>query len=90
MNPLVEKLIHLTRQTFNQNQDKNDYCLITLDIRNTWTVPFDIHFKVDNEDDHPVETTICTQPGWTRRYIYNYNIPYFIKNVINLFFYHFY
>ncbi|CAO3613143.1 unnamed protein product [Cunninghamella blakesleeana] len=69
MNPLVEKLIHLTRQTFHQNQDKNDYCLITLDIRNTWTVPFDIHFKVDNDDEHPVETTLCTQPGWTRRLV---------------------
>ncbi|CAO3642865.1 unnamed protein product [Cunninghamella echinulata] len=69
MNPHVENLIHLTRQTFHQHQDKNDFCLITLDIRNTWTVPFDVHFKVDNNDDRPVETTLCIQPGWTRRLV---------------------
>ncbi|KAI8098748.1 TRAPP II complex [Halteromyces radiatus] len=67
----VEDLILLTQQAFDQHQDKNEYCLVTLDIRNTWTVPFDVSFKVDDLDktNSPVETVLSIQPGWTRRLV---------------------
>jgi hypothetical protein len=74
----VENLVLLTQQAFDRHQDKNEYCLVTMDIRNTWTVPFDVTFKVDDDakiDDTnnsttttpPLQTTLSIQPGWTRR-----------------------
>lgn len=75
-NQAVEDLIYLTQKAFDRHQDKNDYCLVTMDIRNTWTVPFDVTFEVcDSTDQHvdtttscaPIKTTLCIQPGWTRR-----------------------
>ncbi|CAO3597656.1 unnamed protein product [Absidia cylindrospora] len=74
----VEELVQLTQQSFDRNQDKNDYCLVTMDIRNTWTVPFDITFKVNDDMDDdinnstattPIQTTLSIQPGWTRRLV---------------------
>lgn len=75
-NQAVEDLIYLTQKAFDRHQDKNDYCLVTMDIRNTWTVPFDVTFEVLDSTDPdvdtttsgaPIKTTLCIQPGWTRR-----------------------
>lgn len=69
----VEQLFVVTQQS-NDDQDKNPYCLLTLDVRNTWTVPFDIEFVVDNregEDDeeqvHILKSVVTIQPALTRR-----------------------
>lgn len=43
----VEKLIAMTRE--GEVKEKNEYCLATLDVRNVWTIPFDIEFIVDNK-----------------------------------------
>lgn len=69
----TEDLILLAQQVCDLHEDKNDYCLVTLDIRNTWTIPFDVSFKVADDLDcggnntEPTQTTISVQPGWTRR-----------------------
>lgn len=67
----VEQLLVLTQQA-NDEQDKNPYCLLTLDIRNTWTVPFDIQFNVDNSEggeneDNKLKSTVTIQPSITKR-----------------------
>lgn len=70
----VEELLVVTQQS-NDHHDKNPYCLLTLDVRNTWTVPFDIEFVVDNRQDenevrdHPnvLKSTLTIQPALTKR-----------------------
>lgn len=71
----VEQLFVVTQQS-EDDQDKNPYCLLTLDVRNTWTVPFDIEFVVDNregEDDdelvHVLKSVVTIQPALTRRIV---------------------
>lgn len=66
----VEDLLLITRQD-NSSQDKNDYCLVTLDVRNTWTVPFAVDFVVDNSDsktESKLHSTVTIYPGSTKRY----------------------
>lgn len=80
----IEDLLIITRQpmTDSNTQDKNDYCLVTLDVRNTWTVPFDVEFEIDNsnaddndtqnDDDQkkenpPLKSIVTVQPGSTKR-----------------------
>lgn len=69
----VEQLLVITQQA-NDNDDKNPYCLLTLDVRNTWTIPFDIEFTVDNSnenDDTNIDTllrsVVTIQPALTKR-----------------------
>lgn len=69
----VEDLLVITQQA-NDDNDKNPYCLLTLDVRNTWTVPFDVEFIVDNTGDDPKESNnnslksvLTIQPGLTKR-----------------------
>lgn len=69
----VEQLLVLTQQA-NDEQDKNPYCLLTLDVRNTWTVPFDIQFNVDNSEggenqDNKLKSTVTIQPSITKRIV---------------------
>ncbi|CAO3600653.1 unnamed protein product [Absidia cylindrospora] len=73
----TEDLILLAQQVRDLHQDKNDFCLVTMDIRNIWTVPFDLSFTVADDldcDDNdntskPVQTTFSIQPGSTRRLV---------------------
>ncbi|MBM6387632.1 MAG: hypothetical protein JSY10_27240 [Paenibacillus sp.] len=67
----VEQLLIITQQA-NDDQDKNPYCILTLDVKNTWSVPFDIEFVVDNREDEETEesllkSTVTIQPTLTKR-----------------------
>jgi hypothetical protein len=69
----VEELLVITQQA-NDDNDKNPYCLLTLDVRNTWTVPFDVEFVVDNTGDeadksksNALKSVLTIQPGLTKR-----------------------
>ncbi|KAF7727378.1 hypothetical protein EC973_007621 [Apophysomyces ossiformis] len=64
----VEDLLLVTRQVHNDIQNQNDYCLVTLDVRNAWTVAFNIEFNIDNDDEKETLKSVLTiQPGCTRR-----------------------
>lgn len=66
----AEDMLLITRQ-YGDDQDKVDYCLVTLDVRNTWTVPFAVNFVVDNSDDkneNKIQCTVTINPGSTKRY----------------------
>lgn len=66
----AEDMLLITRQ-YGDDQDKVDYCLVTLDVRNTWTVPFAVDFVVDNSDDkneNKIKCTVTINPGSTKRY----------------------
>jgi hypothetical protein len=69
----VEQLLVVTQQS-NDDHDKNPYCLLTLDVRNTWPVSFDIEFIVDNREDEEendssniLKSTLTIQPLLTKR-----------------------
>jgi hypothetical protein len=62
----VEELLLMIQQT-SDNDDKNPYCLLTLDVRNTWTVPFDLEFTVNNEGEDLLKSIVTIQPTWTKR-----------------------
>lgn len=62
----IEDLLLITRQ-FDDQKSKNDYCLVTLDVRNTWTVPFDTKLVIDNGDDDKLTSIVTLQPGSTKR-----------------------
>lgn len=69
----VEQLLVITQQA-NDNDDKNPYCLLTFDVRNTWTIPFDIEFTVDNSNekddakiDNLLRSVVTIQPALTKR-----------------------
>ncbi|KAG1116027.1 hypothetical protein G6F42_013796 [Rhizopus arrhizus] len=71
----VEQLLVITQQA-NDNADKNPYCLLTLDVRNTWTTPFDIEFTVDNSSDNEdtsatnlLKSVVTIQPALTKRMV---------------------
>ncbi|KAI9313933.1 TRAPP II complex [Dichotomocladium elegans] len=64
-NQPIEDLLLITRQ-FDDRNNKNEYCLVTLDVRNTWTVPFDTSFVIDN-DDEKLKSIVTIQPGSTKR-----------------------
>ncbi|KAG0167730.1 hypothetical protein DFQ30_005723 [Apophysomyces sp. BC1015] len=64
----IEDLLLITRQVHNDIQKQNDYCLVTLDVRNTWTVAFNVEFDIDNDNENEKLKSILTiQPGCTRR-----------------------
>ncbi|KAI7862240.1 TRAPP II complex [Spinellus fusiger] len=66
----VEDLLLITRQAENDKQTQSDYCLVTLDVRNTWTVPFNIEFTINNSTEnnpHTLHSVVTLQPGWTKR-----------------------
>lgn len=72
-NQPVEDLLLVTRNVGLENQERNEYCLVTLDVRNIWTVPFDIDFDIDNKtedknNDHDdLASRITILPGSTSR-----------------------
>ncbi|KAI8373047.1 TRAPP II complex [Radiomyces spectabilis] len=64
----VEKLLLVTQQMEGAQQDRNDYCLVTLDVRNIWTIPFNIEMILQSEDDEdPIKSVVTIQPGSTKR-----------------------
>ncbi|KAI9279379.1 TRAPP II complex [Sporodiniella umbellata] len=71
-NQPVEELLLVTQRSFDKN-DKNPYCLLTLDIRNTWNVPFDIKFTIDNtesaSDKEIIKSRVTIQPALTKRIV---------------------
>ncbi|KAI8359399.1 TRAPP II complex [Mortierella sp. GBAus27b] len=55
---------------------KNEYCLLTLDVRNVWTVPVEVSVLVDDSEDGEgldttklIKSTTVIQPGNTQRII---------------------
>jgi hypothetical protein len=63
-----------------EHKYSDQWCLLTLDIRNIWSVPFQLQFTIrkypilndtegDNIEDNPVvaATTISLQPGAAKR-----------------------
>lgn len=50
----VEDLLLICRNIELKSQERNEYCLVTFDIRNTWTIPFDVEFTIDNSTDDKV------------------------------------
>ncbi|KAG0005256.1 hypothetical protein BGZ79_006003 [Entomortierella chlamydospora] len=55
---------------------KNEYCLLTLDVRNVWTVPVEVSMLVDDSEDGEgldinklIKSTTVIQPGNTQRII---------------------
>ncbi|KAI8991231.1 TRAPP II complex [Mycotypha africana] len=55
-------------------KDQNVDCLLTFDLRNTWTVPLDVAFAVDKSDDmdtsdHKILYTLTIQPSITKRIV---------------------
>ncbi|GAN03919.1 hypercellular protein [Mucor ambiguus] len=72
----IEDLLLVTRNIELESQERNEYCLITLDVRNRWTTPFDVDFVVNNksEDDNSsnmdeLASHLTVQPGSTSRVI---------------------
>lgn len=67
----VEDLLTLTQ--ISDDSTKNDYCLVTLDVRNIWTVPFDTEVTIDNSPDldgsTPVKSIVTIHPGSTKRLV---------------------
>ncbi|RCI06824.1 hypothetical protein CU098_013039 [Rhizopus stolonifer] len=68
----VEDLLLITQKSFDKN-DKNPYCLLTLDVRNTWNVPFDVDFTIDNteatSDKEILKSHVTIQPALTKRIV---------------------
>jgi hypothetical protein len=73
----VEDLLLICRNIKLESQERNEYCLVTLDVRNTWTIPFDVEFTIDNStsdkatDGEEVQLVSCAslQPGSTTRQV---------------------
>lgn len=70
----IEDLLLVTRNIELKNQERNEYCLITLDVRNRWTTPFDVDFVVNNKtgdgdssDMDELASHLTVQPGSTSR-----------------------
>ena len=70
-NQPVEDLLLVTRNMKLENQERNEYCLITVDIKNVWTIPFDVDFTIDNSGEGEItddlESHVTIQPGSTTR-----------------------
>ncbi|KAI8877388.1 Trs120-domain-containing protein [Backusella circina FSU 941] len=64
----IEDLLLITQSIDLENQELNEFCLVTLDVRNSWTTPFEVDFTMDNEDDKP-GFKIRILPGSTTRVI---------------------
>jgi hypothetical protein len=73
-NQPAEELVLITQKASDKN-DKNPYCLLTLDVRNAWTVPFDVEFTIDNSElgsedmseGEILKSRITIQPALTKR-----------------------
>ncbi|CAO3623534.1 unnamed protein product [Mucor fragilis] len=72
----IEDLLLVTRNIELKSQERNEYCLITLDVRNRWTTPFDVDFVVSNKtedsdssDMDELASHLTVQPGSTSRVI---------------------
>lgn len=73
----IEDLLLVTRNMALENQERNEYCLVTLDVRNRWTTPFDVDFLVNNTTDQDSSSSdmdelashLTVQPGSTLRVI---------------------
>jgi hypothetical protein len=70
----VEDLLLVCRNIELESQERNEYCLVTLDVRNIWTIPFDVEFAIDNStgdntDNEETQLASCAsiQPGSTTR-----------------------
>lgn len=70
----IEDLLLITRNIELKSQERNEYCLITLDVRNRWTTPFDVDFVVSNKtedsdssDMDELASHLTVQPGSTSR-----------------------
>jgi hypothetical protein len=75
-NQPVEDLLLVTRNIRLEHQERNEYCLVTVDVRNIWTIPFDIDFAINNEvdgeestDQDQLASRITIQPGSTSRIV---------------------
>jgi hypothetical protein len=72
-NQPVEDLLIVTRNIEIEQQERNEYCLLTLDVRNIWTMPFNVVFTIDNKgpgetnENNELESRITIQPGSTSR-----------------------
>ncbi|KAI8375365.1 TRAPP II complex [Choanephora cucurbitarum] len=66
----IEDLLMMTRHVEMENQD---FCLVTLDVQNTWSTLFDVEFMIHNDDlskDHSqIIFHLPVQPGSTARAI---------------------
>jgi hypothetical protein len=66
----VEDLLLITQRSSDDN-DKNPYCLLTLDVRNTWTVPYEVEFMIDNtetaSENEILKYQVTIQPALTKR-----------------------
>lgn len=75
-NQPVEDLLLVSRNLTLEEQERNEYCLVTLDVRNTWTISFDVDFTIsneteeDNSDCNNLLSCITIQPGSTSRLIW--------------------
>lgn len=70
----IEDLLLVTRNIELENQERNEYCLVTLDVRNRWTIPFELDFVINNRADRnngsdldDLASHITVQPGSTSR-----------------------
>ncbi|CAO0789225.1 unnamed protein product [Mucor circinelloides] len=66
----IEDLLLVTRNIELESQERNEYCLVTLDVRNRWTTPFDVDFVVNNRTEDDIDelaSHITVQPGSTSR-----------------------
>ncbi|KAI8980967.1 transport protein Trs120 or TRAPPC9 TRAPP II complex subunit-domain-containing protein [Pilobolus umbonatus] len=70
----IEDLLLITRNINIEDKEIDEYCLITVDIRNIWTTPIDILFKIDqsllkdkNSVEYPIEVCITVLPLSTAR-----------------------
>ncbi|KAG1052966.1 hypothetical protein G6F43_004920 [Rhizopus delemar] len=68
----VEDLLLITQRSSDDN-DKNPYCLLTLDVRNTWTVPYEVEFMIDNtetaSENEILKYQVTIQPALTKRIV---------------------
>jgi hypothetical protein len=48
---------------------EGDWCLFTVDVRNAYTLPFEVHFERDQEGTKPVSCSRLVPPGSTSRYV---------------------
>lgn len=47
--------------------NEGDWCLFTVDVRNAYTLPFEVHFERNQEGTKPVSCSRLVPPGSTSR-----------------------
>lgn len=50
--------------------DDDDWCLFTVDVRNSYGLPFEVHFERNQPGMKPATTSRLVTPGSTSRYLY--------------------